>query len=56
MKWKNDEFIYEKYLLLDAIIEFGNKFRDKDASKISLSELTDFIEKFMDKKNETHIP
>jgi len=54
--WDNDSLGNKKHMILDAIIAFGNKFRDRDASHISLKELTDFIDKFFEKDNETHKP
>ena len=56
MKWDNDNLKHEKFLLLDGIMAFSNKFRDRDPSEISWKELTDFIDKFFEKDNETNIP
>jgi len=47
MKWDGDPFREQKYLILDAIIKFSFDFRDKDASKISVRQLSEFIDKFM---------
>ena len=54
MKWDNDRFSYEKHLVMDVIIKFSETFEGKDHSKISIKELTDFIDKFFERKNETH--
>lgn len=52
MKWENDFFGNKKHMILDAIIAYSNKFRDKDASEISLKELTEFIDNFFERQNE----
>jgi hypothetical protein len=54
MKWDNDHLKQFKHLIFVYSIAFGNKFRDRDASKISPKELTDLIDKFFEKDNETH--
>ena len=48
--WKDDGYQKEKDLVFDAIVNFSNKFRDKDPSLISLKELKDFINTFFDEK------
>jgi len=47
MKWGNDPLRNEKYLILDAIIKFNLYFIKRDASKISIKEIYDFIDCFI---------
>lgn len=48
MMWDEDIFSEEKLSMLDAIIKFSNKFRDKTAEEISLRELINFIDEFFE--------
>lgn len=48
MMWDDDIFSEQKLLMLDAIIKFSNKFRDRGPEQISLRELIDFIDQFFE--------
>ncbi len=51
MKWQNDPHKYEKYLVLQGIIKFNDVFAEKDPSDISVRQVTDFIDDFIDEED-----
>jgi hypothetical protein len=51
MKWDDDINKYEKHLIMDAIVKFSEEFDGKDAGQISIKDLGDFIDKFIDNKS-----
>ena len=56
MKWGNDRFKYDKYLLLDGLVKFGNTFKERDPSSISFKEVCDFIDIYVEElyENKRH--
>ena len=51
MKWDNDKFRDEKYLIFDAIVAFMNMYPDKRASEISIKDLIDLIDGFFEEQS-----
>lgn len=52
MKWKYDPLKYEKHMLFDGIIDFCKKFEGKDLEKVSVKDLSDFIDDFYRKHDD----
>lgn len=48
MKWEDDPVRDEKYLILDAIIKFRGKFEGKKDDEITMQDLSDFIDEFIE--------
>lgn len=53
MKWDTDSNKYIKYTVFDAIIEFSRQFTDKAASEISIRELREFVDEFIENQKNT---
>jgi len=47
MKWENDPDRYEKYMILDAIVKYSYEFKNREASAVSIKELSHFIDDFI---------
>ena len=52
MKWKNDPLEYDKLLVLDAIIKLSEEFQGMSFDSISINDISSFIDKFFEKKND----
>ena len=55
MLWDNDEFNLEKYMIFDAIVAFMHLHSPETCDKISIKDLTDFVDGFIEKKNDPSI-
>lgn len=49
MKWDDDPWRYEKFLVMDAIIKFSASMEGKEIGSISIKILQDFIDEFFKK-------
>jgi len=46
VKWDNDAFRYEKYLIFDAVLEFSKTHEGESFSEVSIKDLADFADYF----------
>lgn len=49
MKWDGDPLRETKYLMFDSIIEFSRRHEGEAFSKISIKDLSDFVDDFCEK-------
>lgn len=49
MKWENDGFAYEKWLLFDGIMKFLQYFEHNELQTLTVSNLADFVDGYFDR-------